>query len=62
MNTLSKMDFSNCVLAADQASSLPPSCYTSPAAIEAEIAHIFRQSWFGVGRADIVASPGDYIT
>ena len=62
MNTLLKMDFSNCVLAADQASSLPPSCYTSAAAIEAEIAHIFRQSWFGVGRADIVASPGDYIT
>ena len=62
MNKLSKMDFSKCIMAADQASSLPPSCYTSAAAIEDEITHIFRQSWIGVGRADVVASPGDYIT
>lgn len=62
MNTISKLDFTQCLLTADQASSLPPSCYTSPAVAEAEINHIFRQSWIGVGRADVVASPGDYIT
>ncbi|MDG2404421.1 MAG: aromatic ring-hydroxylating dioxygenase subunit alpha [Paracoccaceae bacterium] len=62
MLKIAELDFSNCILPADQASSLPPSCYTSEDVTNAEIEHIFRKSWIGVGRADILASAGDYIT
>lgn len=56
------LDFSQCGLSADQASSLPPTCYTSGDVAISEIEHIFRKCWFGVGRADIVAGCGDYVT
>ncbi|MBE1284655.1 MAG: Rieske 2Fe-2S domain-containing protein [Rhodobacteraceae bacterium] len=47
---------------ADQASSLPPEFYTAPHLAEREIDVVFRGNWFGVGRADMVREPGDYVT
>ncbi|MCB2135620.1 MAG: aromatic ring-hydroxylating dioxygenase subunit alpha [Rhodobacteraceae bacterium] len=41
---------------------LPPQCYASDAVTLAEHDLIFRASWLGVGRADIVRNPGDYVT
>lgn len=46
----------------DQAYCLPPTFYTSDAAVEAETNAIFRRSWVGVGRADAARNPGDYQT
>jgi phenylpropionate dioxygenase-like ring-hydroxylating dioxygenase large terminal subunit len=62
MRKIVDLDFSQCGLSADQASSLPPTCYTSGDVAFSEIEHIFRKCWFGVGRADIVAGCGDYVT
>jgi phenylpropionate dioxygenase-like ring-hydroxylating dioxygenase large terminal subunit len=62
MRKIVDLDFSQCGLSADQASSLPPTCYTSGDVAISEIEHIFRKCWFGVGRADIVAGCGDYVT
>jgi phenylpropionate dioxygenase-like ring-hydroxylating dioxygenase large terminal subunit len=62
MKLISKLDFTQCLLPIDQASSLPPSCYTSLSVAESEVENIFRKSWIGVGRADMVPTPGDYIT
>ena len=56
------MNFSCCLKPAAEASSLPPSCYTSPQIIEHEIDKIFRKFWIGVGRSDLVKSAGDYLT
>ena len=62
MNFAPNLDFTQCLLPADQASSLPPSCYTSAGVVQSEVETIFRQSWIGVGRADMVPKSGNYIT
>lgn len=41
--------------------SIPPACYTDPAVVAAEVQRLFRGGWIGVGRADMVADPGDFI-
>ncbi|MEM6678409.1 MAG: aromatic ring-hydroxylating dioxygenase subunit alpha [Pseudomonadota bacterium] len=41
---------------------LPPACYVADDATRAEVETLFRQGWIGVGRADIVPAPGDFIT
>ncbi len=43
-----------------EASALPAECYTDAEFFRAEIAHIHRRNWFFAGRADELASPGDY--
>ena len=42
--------------------SLAPKFYTSASHVEEEINRIFREGWIGVGRGDMVPSPGEYIT
>ncbi len=59
---LSSAALEQCLLPAEEASSLPPMAYRSDAVAEAEVSAIFRTGWIGVGRADMVADPGDYIT
>lgn len=61
MTALFELDLSKAILPADQASCLPPDCYTSSEICEAEIERIFRRSWLCVGRSNMVAAPGDYI-
>ncbi len=46
----------------EQARAMPKSVYTSEVFLEAELAHIFGQDWFCVGRADTLANAGDYTT
>jgi nitrite reductase/ring-hydroxylating ferredoxin subunit len=46
----------------DQAQTLPPACYTSPAFYEFEKSALFDHEWLCVGREDQVAAPGDYFT
>ena len=46
----------------EQAKSMPPWCYTSPAFFEREVERIFRRVWNFAGRADEVRNPGDYFT
>ena len=41
---------------------LPPAAYARDAVAEAEVDALFRRSWIGVGRADLVANPGDFAT
>ncbi len=41
---------------------MPPAVYRSDAVADAEVTAIFRAGWIGVGRADMVAEPSDYIT
>jgi phenylpropionate dioxygenase-like ring-hydroxylating dioxygenase large terminal subunit len=43
------------------ASALPGRIYTSPAFYEAEQAALFQRGWLCLGRADDLASPGDYL-
>ncbi len=43
-----------------EARSLPAAAYTSPEFFQAEMEHVHRRSWFFVGRAEEVPSPGDY--
>ena len=50
-----------CRRPADEAYSLPPAAYTSDDVAQAEIDTLFREDWIGLGRADMVAEPGDYI-
>lgn len=50
-----------CRLPAEQAYSLPPSCYANLEVTRLEIEHIFRTSWFGIGRSDIAKNTGDFI-
>lgn len=54
--------FENCRKTAEEASSLPPQCYTKTDAQDTEVEQLFRQGWVGVGRSDMVADPGDFIT
>ena len=51
-----------CRRPANEAYCLPPAAYVDGAVAEAEQERIFRGGWIGVGRADMVANPGDYIT
>ncbi len=44
------------------AHSIPPAYYTSQELTTAEITKVFRSGWVGVGRADLVKEPGDFIT
>ena len=41
--------------------SLPPQTYRDDQVVEEEIAKIIRRQWIGLGRADLVVNPGDYI-
>lgn len=59
MTDLRHLDLSAARLPASEASCLPPECYVSEAVCQAEITQIFRRSWLCVGRADMVAQPGD---
>jgi choline monooxygenase len=43
-----------------EASGLPAACYTDEAFFRAELAHIHRRNWLFAGRAEELASPGDY--
>ncbi len=51
----------SCCAPADQAFSIPPRCYTEAEVQALETETLFRQGWFGVGRADLVKAPGDYV-
>jgi phenylpropionate dioxygenase-like ring-hydroxylating dioxygenase large terminal subunit len=46
----------------ERAQAMPPEVYTSPVFLQKELAHIFRQDWFCVGRASALEAPGDYLT
>jgi phenylpropionate dioxygenase-like ring-hydroxylating dioxygenase large terminal subunit len=59
MNDLRHLDLSAARRPASEASCLPPECYVSEAVCKTEITQIFRRSWLCVGRADLVAQPGD---
>ncbi|MBO9450300.1 aromatic ring-hydroxylating dioxygenase subunit alpha [Tropicibacter sp. R16_0] len=57
-----ELAFENCRRSAAEASSLPPLCYVTDDAQRAEVERFFRHGWVGVGRSDMVAGPGAYIT
>lgn len=42
--------------------SLDPTVYSDPVIAEREIATIFESRWLGIGRADQVSAPGDFMT
>ncbi len=46
----------------EKARAMPPSVYTSPDFLKAELDGIFRRDWFCVGRASSLKEPGDYVT
>lgn len=52
----------NTALPFAQARAMPPSVYASQAFLDEELKHIFAKDWFCVGRADALATPGDYTT
>ncbi len=62
MDMATKTNLLNCNKPAEGASCLPPECYTSEAIACAEIDAVFRKNWIGVGRADVVRDPGDFVT
>ncbi len=45
----------------EEAETLPPWCYTSPAFHAWEIERVFRRTWLCLARADEIAEPGDYL-
>ena len=45
----------------DHGYSIPPDCYADDTIADFEINRIFRESWIGVGRSDMVQEYGDYI-
>ena len=45
----------------ERARAMPPSAYTSPDFLKAEIEHVFAKDWVCVGRADGLRGPGDYV-
>ena len=51
-----------CMASSESAYSLPPASYVSDEVTLAENDAIFRKKWIGVGRSDLVASPGDFTT
>ena len=62
MRKLSERWPEHCALPAESAHSIPPVFYTSDELANAELETFFRGGWIGVGRADMVRQPGDYIT
>ncbi len=60
MNKIDEFDLSASMARAETALSIPPACYREPEVCDAEIERIFRRSWLGVGRADMLAGPGSY--
>ncbi|WP_435140538.1 aromatic ring-hydroxylating oxygenase subunit alpha [Pseudopelagicola sp. nBUS_19] len=46
----------------EQARAMPASVYTSQSFLNLELEKIFAKDWYCVGRADAVASQGDYLT
>ena len=62
MNKLFDPALAECAKPADQASSIPPAYYTSDDLAKAETETVFRSGWIGVGRADVVRNPGDFVT
>ena len=45
---------------ADQAATLPASCYVDPVVHRIEVDTVFRRGWVGVGRWDRWPGAGDY--
>jgi phenylpropionate dioxygenase-like ring-hydroxylating dioxygenase large terminal subunit len=62
MNSIFDPGLANCNKPAETALSIPPQYYTSDSIAAAEIETIFRTGWIGIGRADAVSEPGDFIT
>ncbi len=62
MHKIYEPELVNCVKPVEAASSIPPFYYTSDRAAADEVEMVFRRSWIGVGRTDIVRAPGDFIT
>ena len=46
----------------ERAHAMPKSVYTSPDFLDLEHRHLFGRAWLCAGRADSLASPGDYLT
>ena len=61
MNTMHDPALESCAKPAELASSIPPVYYTSENLAAAENETVFRSGWIGVGRADVVANPGDFV-
>lgn len=61
MKDYPETEFLECIKDSNKSSSLPPKCYTSEDLASEEIDLIFRGSWIGLGRADIVKDPGNFI-
>ena len=55
-------DLERCLAPPQAAYSLPPACYRDEALAALELDTIFHRSWLGIGRADRVKAPGDYVT
>ncbi len=59
---ISRKDLAALQLPVLEASTLPPDCYHSQAAYDAEVKHIFTKEWNCVGRVEDIPNPGDYFT
>ena len=60
--SLPNNELDSCKKPAEEASGIPPYYYAEEAAVALEIANIFRNGWIGLGRADVVKNPGDFVT
>jgi len=61
MNEQFREKLAYCNKPLNEAWSLPPEAYTDTAVLEVEMDRIFRRQWICLGRADQVASEGEYI-
>ena len=61
MRNSSELDFYKCTSPVNEAYSLPPECYCSDDITKEEISRIFRSTWIGLGRSDLVKEPGHYV-
>lgn len=52
---------SHCMEPPETGWSIPPACYTDDVVAATEVDTLFRSGWIGVGRADRVAEPGDFV-
>ncbi len=59
MSDAIRQALSACIGPPERALSLPPGCYRDADWAQQE-AKLFRNHWFGAGRADVVAAPGAY--
>ena len=57
-----EQQFSNVLKPLNEASTLPPDCYTSDEFFDLEVKEIFTKEWVSVGRVDMVENVGDYYT